>query len=344
MAGLTLTKAHGSRNEIFVVDGAPGDHFADGDLARAVALLCDRERGLGGDGVYFVADDGDGTAQAWFFNPDGSEALLCGNGMRCVGRLLLERHGAESALVHTGPYSFTVRDAGTSPHGVRQVGVELPPVDFAPELPLVAGADAPLVDRQLPAYHPSRPVTALAVPNSHLVSLVDTYDEDELVATGRRVAETPEVFPLGANVSFVLPLSRTGGSGSSAADGEIDEVFVRTYERGAGLTPSCGSGIVASRAVLSRLGGVSPERPVLVRNAGGVARSLLQQDGDTWQPVLEGNATLVSRTTLAPAALLGEGPLPPADETFPAEAAAFDELSSENVKALHGSGVRPALP
>lgn len=331
MPALSITKAHGSRNDIFVIDGAPGDHFAtDAEITRAVGLLCDRRRGLGGDGVYFVADGGDGTARAWFFNPDGSQALLCGNGMRCAGRLLLDRHQADSTVVHTGPYAFTVRDAGSSPHGVRQVSVELPPVDFAPAEPIVApaGPGAPYVDRLLPAFHPSRRVSAVAVPNSHLVTVVDAYDEAELVETGRRVAGTPSLFPIGANLSFVLPM----------AD---DEVFIHTYERGAGLTPSCGSGIAASRAVLSRLGLADPGRPVLVRNPGGTARSLLQQDGDRWQPVLEGNATIVHRTEIEPAALLGEGPLDFSGETYPAETEAFAELSRENLKALREAGINP---
>ncbi|WPP30546.1 diaminopimelate epimerase [Streptomyces sp. CL7] len=326
-----LTKAHGSRNDIFVVDGAPLDHFATADeLTRAVGLLCDRKRGLGGDGVYFVADHGDGTARAWFYNPDGSEALLCGNGMRCAGRILLDRHQAESVVVEQGPYSFTVRDRGRTSHGVRQVSVELPAVDFAPGEPIVAeaGPHGMFVDRLLPAFHPSRHVTAVAVPNSHLITVIDAYDEAELVETGRRVAGSPDVFPIGANLSFVLPLSD-------------DEVFIHTYERGAGLTPSCGSGIAASRATLSRLGLVDPERPVTVRNPGGVARSYLQTVGDVWQPVLEGNATLVYDAELDSAVLLGGGPVSYEGAAHMAEISAFAELSQENMKVLHEAGVHP---
>ncbi len=331
MPALSLIKAHGSRNDIFVVDGTPHDHFAAADeLTRAVRLLCDRRRGLGGDGVYFVADHGDGGARAWFFNPDGSQALLCGNGMRCAGRVLLDRHQAESVVVQQGPYSFTVRDQGRTPHGVRQVSVELPAVDFAPAQPVVAeaGAHGEYVDRLLPAFHASRHVTAVAVPNSHLITLIDAYDEAELVETGRRVAASPEVFPIGANLSFVLPLAE-------------DEVFVHTYERGAGLTPSCGSGVAASRAVLSRLGLVEPERPVTVRNPGGIARSLLQPAGDLWQPLLEGNATIVYEAELDPAVLLGDGPVGFAGETHMAEISAFAELSRENMKVLHEAGIKP---
>ncbi|MGW8379700.1 diaminopimelate epimerase [Streptomyces sp. ODS28] len=339
MPGLPIAKTHGSRNDILVIDGTPDEHFASpAAVQHAVELLCDRERGLGADGVYFVKDDGDGTARAWFFNPDGSESLLCGNGMRCAGRLLLDRHQAESVSVHTGPYTFTVRDAGTTVHGVREVAVELPPVDFAPGQPIIAGSGPSFIDQPLAAYHPARRVTALAVPNSHLVSVIDTYEEAELVETGRRVADTPSTFPVGANVSFVLPLTS-------------DEVFIHTYERGAGLTPSCGSGNSASRAVLSRLGRVDPGHPVLIRNPGGVARSWLQSaaagsttaaSGPAWQPVLEGNATVVYRTELDPALLLNGSPLPPPPEEDTTETSAFAALTADNLKSLRESGVHPS--
>ncbi|MFI9332614.1 diaminopimelate epimerase [Kitasatospora sp. NPDC052868] len=333
MSHLSIAKTHGSRNDIFVVDGTPGDHFSSADLTRAVTKLCDRKSGLGSDGVYFVADHGNGTADAWFFNPDGSAALLCGNGMRCAGRLLLDRHNADSYTVNTGPYSFTIRSADFTPQGVRQVSVELPPADFLPREAIVAGVAAPFIGKGLPAFHPSLAVSAVAMPNSHLVSVVGSYDEADLIATGTRVAETSDVFPIGANVSFVLPAGGDGG----------DEVFVRTFERGAGLTPSCGSGNSASRAVLSQLGLADPGQRVVIRNAGGPARSWLQERDGQWQPVLEGNATIVYRMELDAAALLGDGPLDTVGgQVYTAEIEAFDLLYKDNLKALQEAGVSPA--
>lgn len=334
---LSIIKTHGSLNDIFVIYGAPGDHFADADIPRAVRMLCDRHRGLGGDGVYFIADDGDGTAEAFFYNPDGSASLLCGNGMRGAGRLLLDRHQAEQVVLRTGPHSFTVRSADTTSHGVRQVSVELPPVDFTPAEPVVADVEWPFVDRALPAYHASRHVSAVAVPNSHLITMLDdTYSEAELVATGTRVANTPDIFPIGANVSFVRPLAEA-------------EVFIRTFERGAGLTPSCGSGVAASRAVLSRLGRVEPDQPVAVRNPGGLARSWMQTAGEQWRPVLEGNATKVYAAELDPALLLGDGPIEYRGEAFLDEVEAFAALNSGNLKELREAGIEmtmksPAAP
>lgn len=328
---LSIIKTHGSLNDIFVIDGLPGDHFAEADVARAVQLLCDRRRGLGGDGVYFIADNGDGTAQALFYNPDGSPSLLCGNGMRGAGRLLLDRYQAEEVVLHTGPYSFTVRAADTTAHGVRQVSVELPPVDFTPADPIVAEAEGSFVDQPLPAYHATRHVSVLAVPNSHLITVLDgSYNEAELVATGTRVANTPDVFPIGANVSFVRPLAEA-------------EVFIRTFERGAGLTPSCGSGVAASRAVLSRMGRVDPAQPVAVRNPGGIARSWMQTHGERWQPILEGNATKVYAAELDPAVLLGVGPVEYTGEAFLDEVDAFAALNSDNLKVLKESGIEMTM-
>jgi diaminopimelate epimerase len=330
---LDLTKIHGSLNDIFVIDGAPTDHFAEPDIAPAVRTMCDRGAGLGADGVYFVADHGDGTADAHFFNPDGSSALLCGNGMRGAGRLLLDRHEAERVVLRTGPYAFTVRTADTTPHGVRQVAVGLPPVDFRPAEPIVAGVEQPFVDAELAAYHDSLRVSALAVPNSHLISVLSDvpYDEADLIATGTRVAEDSAVFPIGANVSFVRPLGDA-------------EVFIRTFERGAGLTPSCGSGVSASRAVLSQLGVVEPESPVLVRNPGGVARSWLETGDGRWRPVLEGNATKVYSARVDAGDLV-RGVVRERERVPHAhDIAAFEALKEDNLKVLREAGVALAEP
>ncbi|MFC8224070.1 diaminopimelate epimerase [Streptomyces sp. NPDC057362] len=330
MPRLKVVKAHGSRNVILVADGAPDETFVAADLPRAVRRLCDWKDGFGSDGIYFVKDADDGTMNAWFFNPDGSYSLLCGNGMRAAGRLMLDRHQAEQMVLRSGPYAFTVRAAETTAQGVRQVAVELPAVNFTPHDPIVAGVAWPYVDQVNPAYSSQRTVTALALPNSHLISVVDSYNEAELVAVGSKVADDSANFPLGANVSFVQQLGE-------------DEVFIRTYERGAELTESCGSGVSASRAALSRLGLVDPDAHVLVRNPGGPSRSWLQQTGDVWRPVLEGNATVVLRTEVDAADVLADTPLDVAADTCTAEIDAFDALFQDNLKALHAAGINPAV-
>jgi diaminopimelate epimerase len=260
-----ILNAHGSKNDIFVAAMTPRD-FASGDDLRAfVRRLCDRGGPFGGDGVYFY-DAVPDLPEAWFFNPDGSSAEFCGNGMRCLGRVVLDQRGADAAVIRSGGAQYTVRRAATTGEGVRQISLEHPAVDFAPRTPVVAGQN-PLTEARLPGLDPALEFTAVTTGNPHLVAVIDKYVESDLIAMGERVAASPDVFPAGANLSVLLPL-------------EPAEVFVRTFERGAGLTASCGSGMAASRAVYSRTGRIDPERRVVVRNAGGPATVslLVRQD------------------------------------------------------------------
>src|SRR6516164_6002885 len=267
-----ILNAHGSLNDIFVTELAPGDFASDTDLCAFVRRLCDRRGPFGGDGVYFY-DATRAVPEAWFFNPDGSAAEFCGNGMRCLGRVLLDRRGAETAEIRSGTRDYTVRRGATTPEGVHQVRLE-----------------HPAVGARLPELDPALAFTAVTIPNPHLVALIDKYVESDLVAMGEQVAARRETFPAGANLSVLLPLGP-------------DEVFVRTFERGAGLTASCGSGMAAARAVYSRIGRADPERDILVRNAGGMATASLRVRDGQWYPVLEGNATFVYRADVDPAGL-----------------------------------------
>ena len=113
-----------------------------------------------------------------------------------------------------------------------------------------------------------------------------------------------------------------------------DEVFVRTFERGAGLTASCGSGMVAARAVYSRIGRADPDRDILIRNAGGMATASLRVRDGQWFPVLEGNATFVYRVDVDPAALGAAG-----RERYPDEIRAYAAQADQNSARLRAVGI-----
>jgi diaminopimelate epimerase len=263
---MRLIKTHGSLNEIFALEATPDAWASDAELREFVRRVCDRSSWTGGsDGIYLYDASGP-NALAWFFNPDGSSAEFCGNGMRGLGRLILDLRGTDTEVVSSGGRDYTVHRAPSTTEGVRQVLLELPPLRFD--------------NAELP--EPFGGFTAVAVPNPHVIAVVEEYSEPDLIELGKRA---DEVFAKGANVSFLQPLHDTGG--------EAPEVFVRTFERGAGLTPSCGSGVVASRAAYSRVSGLDPERRVVVRNAGGVAAATIHVRDDAWYPLLEGNATVV---------------------------------------------------
>ncbi len=308
---MRLVKTHGSLNEIFALEATPAAWPSDAALREFVRRVCDRSSWTGGsDGIYLYDASGP-AAEAWFVNPDGSSAEFCGNGMRGLGRLVLDLRGTGTEVIRSGGRDYTVHRAQSTPEGVRQVQLELPPLRFG---------DARLPD-------PFGRFTAVAVPNPHVIAVVDEYSEPDLIELGRRA---DEVFAEGANVSLVKPLGDQSGH---------QEVFVRTFERGAGLTPSCGSGVVASRAAYSRVTGLDPARRVVVRNAGGVAAATVHVRDGAWHPVLEGNATVVYRTE-ADADGRQLGPVDAAaDET--ASYAILDEL---NTSCLKAHGIETAHP
>jgi diaminopimelate epimerase len=314
-----ILNAHGSKNDIFVAAMTPRDFASADDMRSFVRRLCDRAGPFGGDGIYFY-DAGPRVPQAWFFNPDGSSAEFCGNGMRCLGRVILDQRGADAEVIRSGQAEYTVRRGAVTPEGVRQISLEQPAVDFTPRTSVVAGRN-PLTGARLPELDPALEFTAVTIPNPHLIALVDKYVESDLIAMGERVAARPDVFPAGANLSVLLPL-------------EPAEVFVRTFERGAGLTASCGSGMAAARAVYSRVSPVDPGRRVTVRNAGGMATASLMVRGESWHPVLEGNATFVYRAEVDPAELAADA-VEPCDD----EVRAYAVLDERNAARLREAGV-----
>jgi diaminopimelate epimerase len=294
-------------NEIFALEATPGDWASDAELRAFVRTVCDRDSWTGGsDGIYLYDASGP-NAQAWFFNPDGSSAEFCGNGMRGLGRLILDLRGTDTEVVASGGRDYTVHRAPSTVEGVRQVVLELPPLSFD--------------DAELPA--PFGEFTSVRVPNPHVISVVDAYSEPDLIELGKRA---DDVFAEGANVSFLQSLD----------DGEV---FVRTFERGAGLTPSCGSGVVASRAAFSRVTGLDPGERLVVRNAGGVAAASIQVSNDAWHPILEGNATVVYRAEVD---LVGNqvGPVEYAAD----ENAAYSTLDERNTAYLKEHGITTDHP
>jgi diaminopimelate epimerase len=320
-----ILNAHGSKNDIFVAAMTPRDFASDEDLRAFVRRLCDRAGPFGGDGVYFH-DATPRTPEAWFFNPDGSSAEFCGNGMRCLGRVILDQRGTDTAVIRSGQAEYTVHRGATTAEGVRQISLEHPAVDFTPRSPVVNGRN-PLTEASLPELDPALRFTAVTIPNPHLVAVIDKYVEPDLVAMGEQITSRPDVFPAGANLSLLLPI-------------EPAEVFVRTFERGAGLTASCGSGMAASRAVYSRVSQVDPERKVTVRNAGGMATVSLKVRQGRWHPVLEGNATYVYRADVDPAAL-ARGDVPER-EFRTDEDRAYAALEEQNAARLRAAGVETA--
>lgn len=229
-AGVPIVKTNGTGNEFVLVDerGAPvGDRVA---FAREV---CDPARGVGADGVLFVQPSDRCDVRMRILNADGSEAEMCGNGMRCVARYLDEHDGRESATVETLAGPIGTRVLSRAPY---RIAVEMgEPRIGAPHD--VGGYRAVPVD----------------LGNPHVVLRVDDVGAIDVAADGPRIERDPR-YPHGTNVHFV---AREHGGWR-----------VRHWERGAGATQACGTGAVAVAAVL--IAGGDAASPVSLHVPGGV--------------------------------------------------------------------------
>ncbi len=359
---LDIVKCHGSGNDFVMIDARAIDAPGDGAWARIARALSDRSGPVGSDGLLLLtraaredADFGAGDFGAGDFgagdfgagdfgaadfgmvmlNPDGSEAELCLNGLRCVARLGFETFdgqgdgqgggdGAdleadrEAATVSLPVRALRVTRARPIGPGVYTVGETAGPASLAyREWPMRPGTDDARdehVERVIPAWPSARAFTAVAMPNPHLIAFVDTVDEDELVAVGRIAESAPGWLPNRANVSFV----EVRGEGAAAA------LYVRTFERGAGLTQSCGSAMAAATHAAALTGRIEWAREIDVLNKGGLVRASAARDGSV---TIAGNATYDWAGSIEVDPATGAADAPVIARRFPEEAAAWAALT-----------------
>ena len=272
-------KYEGLGNDFVVLDRrSTGEDISSG-ASRAV---CDRRRGVGADGVLVLLPSEKAAVRMVVHNADGSLAEMCGNGLRCVVKHLLDRDPRREALeVETG--------AGVLPSRVRREGdevveveVELGPARLqAPHLPPGPGG-GPFIAGPVPGL--DWPGTAVSMGNPHLVLL--GAPPEVVRAHGPRLEHLPG-FPDRTNVEAV----------SRAAEG----LRVSVWERGAGLTDACGTGAAAAVAAAVVARWVSPEVFVPVELPGGSLA--VRVSSDLQRTTLRGPARFVFTAEL-PEALL----------------------------------------
>ncbi|AOH86548.1 diaminopimelate epimerase [Sphingomonas panacis] len=279
---IDFVKCHGSGNDFPLID-ARNTVAAEGDWPAIARALADRAGPVGGDGLLLLtAGDAEHAFGMRMFNSDGSEAETCLNGLRCVARAGFERLGLNAANVRLKTSEATAaRDPDLAPGVVTIRETAGPATRDVTTWPL-HGAVAEIVEAPIAMLGSDRAFTAIAIPNPHLIAFVETVDEAELVAIGAVCEAAPGWLPNRANVSFV-EVRETG-------------LFVRTFERGVGLTNSCGSAMAASTYAACLTGRVAFGREIAVFNRGGLVRAQAETDG---MVRLSGNATVEWAGTIA---------------------------------------------
>lgn len=269
-----LVKCHGSGNDFPMID-ARDLSLGEAEWAGVARALADRSGPVGGDGLLLLVPGDERAAFGMVMrNSDGSEAETCLNGVRCVARAGFEALGMTEATVRLKTsHADAIRDADLAP-GVYTVRETAGPAGLSTAVWPIRGAPEQLVEAVLPMLDGEKRFTAVTMPNPHLVHFVDAVDEAELVRLGEICEAAPDWLPQRANVSFV--------------EVRGDALFVRTFERGVGLTDSCGSAMAASTYAACLTGRIAWDVPTVVFNRGGLVRAFAGEDG---MVTLSGNAT-----------------------------------------------------
>ena len=296
---MKLLKVHGSGNDFYMLDAQTLNRTLTEDEIRQLAVnICDRQTGLvdGADGLLWVdrADHEGPVGRIRVINADGSEASMCGNGLRCVARYLAQKNQSQSFTVQTMTADLPVAKMPNLAPNVATYQAHIAPVSFkASDLKMHVNDEAEtLVDQPVKELDSDLRFTAVAVPNPHLIAFVDreTLESDQLGELGRYLNDGHNpVFPDGVNVSFVELLGQ-------------NEIFVRTFERGVGYTNACGTAMSASSLVSVLLHGdqVANQTTLTVKNPGGMVKTVVhhQVAGADDYIDLIGNATFVRTTEL----------------------------------------------
>ena len=259
---MKFSKLQATGNDFILVDTLTGPGEGDwGALARA---MCDRHFGIGADGLILVQDSTIADLKMRIFNSDGSEAEVCGNGLRCFARYVLEKGviGEMSLRAEQSNRSLTVETlpgvrmvkAYMSRNKVNRVEVNMGLPQFKPEqIPVTVKVDIiPILDYPLVLNGKQLTLSLLSMGNPHAVSFLSRPVADfPLAEIGPKVENHP-MFPRRTNFEVARVLSR----------GKIE---ARVWERGVGETLACGSGACAIAVAAQLLDYVEPQVDIILK-------------------------------------------------------------------------------
>lgn len=243
---------HGAGNDYVYVDCFQFE--TPGNPAELAVAISDRHKGIGGDGLILIRPSEVADARMQMFNADGSEAEMCGNGLRCVAKYVFDhaisQNNPMTLETGNGVLSVTLETENGVANRIR---VDLgEPILEASKIPSTFET-SPVVKQTLQVADKTFEITSVSMGNPHCVIFVDQAT-DELVEKYGPLVENHAAFPNRVNVEFVEVRSR-------------NELVQRTWERGSGETLACGTGAgaVCVAAVLNEL----TERKMVIHLLGG---------------------------------------------------------------------------
>ncbi|WP_240841781.1 diaminopimelate epimerase [Acidaminobacter sp. JC074] len=257
-----LLKMHGTENVFYLYD-VMGMDLDDKAMSEMTKDLCQD----GSDGMLFVCDSEIHLAKMRIFNSDGSEPEMCGNGLRCLSRYVLEKFDCSEGVIETLKAAYSVKHIEEF-HGISAIQIVLYPVKS-------------LEHPQLKDFDTSYSFKHYTVSNPHIVGHIEDHmTKEDLTVLGEYANNH---FDEGMNVNML----RVIGPG---------KIYVQTFERGVGITKSCGTGMTSS-SVDYAIKNDYFDKAIEVYNDGGMIECQVIKEKD-YKVLFTGNATYMSKHDL----------------------------------------------
>ncbi len=275
----SFSKVHGSGNTFYLYET---DQEKEYDWVGLTKWLCNEKYEGGADGLLLVLPSSVANAKMRIINADGSEASMCGNGLRCVARHVCEKLNVNEALIETKYANLKVKKVEPIHSTIPTYSVEIGPVSFKLDsLPMKYKDQTEIKHQLINEFSKDIKYTALSVPNPHLIGIVNKHyitssTHQSLLA--QYLNGENDYCSNGINVSYALPMNN-------------DTIFVRTFERGVGFTNACGTAMTAS-ALIAKMNGLVDSETVTVFNPGGFVKCKVFVNNNDYQLTLIGNATI----------------------------------------------------
>ena len=243
-----FTKMHGLGNDYLYVYGEPENP------SELSIKLSERHFGAGSDGMIWISPSRVADFKMRIFNADGSEAMMCGNGIRCVGKYVYDKGYTDKKQLKIETLSgIRTLDLQVSSGKVKSVTVDM-------------GKAVASEDLTLDIEGQSLTCTPVSVGNPHAVFFVEDIEKVELTKIGPKI-ERHEAFPDGVNAEFIQVLGD-------------NELRMRVWERGSGITMACGSGACASTMAAVKKKFCDYDTPVSVHLDGGTLKIQISHDNN----------------------------------------------------------------
>ncbi len=230
---IEFTKMEGLGNDFIIMDDRAGKIASYRPYPALAQKLCSRHFGIGADGIILILSSKDHDIKFRIYNSDGSEAQMCGNGMRCFAKLLYEKKIISKKIFRVDTKAGTVIPEVMVDENDKVWSVKVDmgePILLCRDIPFKSPNERAL-DEPLMVKDREYRITTVSMGNPHAVIFVEDLESVDVEKIGRSI-ETHERFPEKTNVEFIQVVSRT-------------ELKMKVWERGAGITLACGTGACA---------------------------------------------------------------------------------------------------